>query len=181
MKNQLIGALVAGLILFIWQFISYGPGQLHASQMQHTPNQDAVLEALSANLEDGGQYFIPNLPPSATGDDQNAYMQERIGKPWATVSYHASLQDTFGSNLIRGFIIDFLAAFLLCWLFGKMSNLDMKTCLMVSVAVGLIGYLTINYLDAIWFKGNSIPDLIDAVVGWGLVGAWLGWWLPSRS
>jgi len=46
--------------------------------------------------------------------------------------------------------------------------------------VGLIGYLTIPYLNSIWFETNSIGHLIDAFVSWGLVGIWLGWWLPRR-
>lgn len=45
-------------------------------------------------------------------------------------------------------------------------------------AIGIIGYLTIPYLYSIWFETNSLGHLVDALVSWGLVGAWLGWWLP---
>ncbi len=179
MKNQLIATIVGGLLLFIWQFLSYGPLNIHGSQMSHTANQEAILEVLSANLEDG-EYFIPRKPFTAPSDEQQAYMQERVGKPWATVNYHSSMSGNSGMTLFRTLIIDLVAVFLLCWFFGKMAKLDMMTCLMGSVAVGVIGYLVNPYLDAVWFETNSIPDLIDAVIGWGLVGGWLGWWLPSR-
>lgn len=180
MKNQLIGALVAALLLFIWQFLSWGVFNLHGSAMQYTANQDAILEALNAaNLEEG-QYFIPRAPEGASEDEQQLMRTEHEGQPWALVSYHTSLEDRMGFNLLRGFVINLVAAFLLVWLLGKMANPDMKTCLMGSIAVGLIGYFTINYLNAIWFESDTIPYLIDAVVSWGLVGLWLGWWIPGR-
>lgn len=180
MKNQLIGALVAAVILFIWQFLSWGMLNLHGSQMGYTPNQDTILTVLSANLEDG-QYFIPRAPDGATADQQQAMMEGSIGKPWAYVVYHSSMSNNMGMNMIRGFAVDFLAAFLLCWMLLKMANLDFKTCILSSIAIGLIGYFTINYMNSIWFEGNSLPDLMDAVVQWGLCGAWLGWWLPGRA
>ncbi len=177
MKNQLIATIVGGLLLFIWQFLSNGPLNVHGSQNLYTPNQDAIIEVLSANLEDG-QYFIPR---GATSAENQAFMQEQIGKPWAIVNYHSALEDNFGMMLLRTFIIDLVAVFLLCWLFGKMTDLNMTTCLIVSLVVGLIGYVMNPYLNSVWYGAPSIPDLIDTVVGWGLVGLWLGWWLPSRS
>ena len=176
MKNQLIATLVGGLLLFIWQFLANGPLNIHGSQNLYTPNQDAIIEVLSANLEDG-QYFIPR---AATNAENQAFMQEQIGKPWAVVNYHSALKDNFTMMLIRTFIIDLVAVFLLCWLFGKMASLNMATCLMGSLVVGLIGYVMNPYLSSVWYGSPSIPDLIDTVVGWGLVGAWLGWWLPNR-
>ena len=177
MKNQLIGALVASLLLFIWQFLSYGPLDLHGSQMSYTANQDAILEALSANNLEEGEYFIPRAPRGSSMEEQEAMQSKYLGKPWATITYHKSLEMKMGMNMFRGWLVDFVAAFLLCWILLKMANLDFKMALMCSLSVGLIGYLTINYLDSIWFEVNSIPDLIDAIVSWGLVGIWLGWWL----
>jgi hypothetical protein len=113
-------------------------------------------------------------------EKQEALMEERVGKPWAIVSYHKTLSNNMGMNLLRGWVIDFAAAFLLTWLLLKMADLDMKTALLASLSVGLIGYFTINYLNTIWYETNSIPDLIDAVVQWGIVGGWLGWWLPRN-
>ena len=83
-------------------------------------------------------------------------------------------------NLIRGFVIDFLAAFLLCYLLIGDTNLTFMKVLTGSLIVGIISYLTIPYLDSIWFESNSIPHLIDAIGGWGLTGAVLGWWLYRK-
>ena len=180
MKKQLIGALLGGLILFFWQFASYGPGNIHGSQMQHLPQQDAILQALADNNVPEGEYFMPRLPLDADQAAADEYMNSNIGKPWAQVMYHHSMENTFGSNLARGFIIDFLSVFFLAWILMQMRDFDFKKAVLTSVAVGLIGYMTISYLDSIWFKSNSIPDLIDTIVQWGLCGAWLGWWLNRK-
>jgi hypothetical protein len=180
MKKQIIGALVGGLILFFWQFISWGPGNFHASAQQYTPNQDSLMADLSKHLSEEGTYFVPRAPETASEEEMQRVMDAGVGKPWAVVSYHKSLEITFGMNLLRGFIIDFLAVLMLIWVLLRMRDLDMKTILTASLFVGLIGYLTISYLDTIWFKTDSIPYLIDTVVSWGLIGGWLVWWLPRK-
>ena len=48
---------------------------------------------------------------------------------------------------------------------------------MAALAVGFTGYLTIPYLNSVWFEASSIGSLIDTVAQWGLLGVWLGWWL----
>jgi hypothetical protein len=80
-------------------------------------------------------------------------------------------------NFVRGFIVDFLAVFILCWLLLQFADLNMANAIMAAVGAGLIGYLTISYLNNVWFETTSLPFLIDAVVPWAAIGAWLAWWL----
>jgi len=180
MQKQVIGALVGGLILFVWQFLSFGPGQFHKAENQYTPNQDKIIEFLSENLSEGGQYFLPTMAPGMTSEQQEAMMAEAMGKPWARISYHHAFEMNFGMNLFRGFVIDFLSILLLIWLFMKIPDLDMKTAVLGSLAVGAIGYMTIPYLDSVWYKSNTMGYIIDTIGQWGLVGGWLGWWLTRK-
>lgn len=176
MKKQLIGALVGALILFVWQFLSWTTLNIHGKETQYTPNQDKILECLSQNLEDG-DYFVPTAPPNATKEEYEATMTNALGKPWAKISYHSSMQMNMGMNMFRGFVINLVSAFLLIWMLLKMPNLDFTTTILASLAVGVIGYLNFPYLNSIWFEGHTIGYIIDTVVQWGLVGAWLGWYL----
>ena len=176
MKKQIIGTVVAALILFIWQFISWGMVTFHKAEMQYTPQQDAIMESLNSfNLEEG-TYFLPNIQPGQEAE-QAAYMEKYIGKPWARISYHKEMKDTMGMNMVRGLVVDLVTAFLIVWLLMQLKKNDFKTCVLASLAVGAIGYMTIPYLNTIWFEGDSMGYLIDAVLMWGIVGAWLGWWL----
>jgi hypothetical protein len=180
MKKQLIASLVGALILFIWQFLSWSLLNVHGAEMKYTPNQDKIMEFLTQqNLEDG-THFMPTAPPGSTQEEHQALMENSIGKPWATVSYHKAFNANMGMNMFRGFAVDLVAVFLLIWLLLKITNLDFKTALLASLAVGAIGYLTIPYLNSVWFEGNTVGYIIDTVAQWGLVGVWLGWYLARR-
>ncbi|MFN0173873.1 MAG: hypothetical protein ACKVU0_04420 [Saprospiraceae bacterium] len=180
MKKQLIATIVGGLILFIWQFLSWSTLGVHNSEHGYTANQDKIMEALNQNLTEAGTYMVPGVPPGTSHEQAEALMQPNMGKPWASISYHKSFNMNMGMNMFRGFVVDLLAAFLLSWLLLRFANLNMRTAVQSSIFVGLIGYLTIPYLNSIWFENNSIGHLIDALVSWGLLGIWMGWWLTRK-
>lgn len=180
MNKMLIGSFVGALILFIWQFLSWGLLNLHGSQMSYSPNQENIIPCISEHLTEEGTYFIPRADPSLSAADQEAFSKSQIGKPWAIVSYRKSFENTFGMNLIRGFVIDFVSVLMLIWILMKFEQNDMKTSIITAVFVGLIGYFYISYLNSIWFQTDSIPDLIDAIVQWAICGAWLGYFLNRK-
>ncbi len=179
MKKQLIATLVGGILLFVWQFLSWALLNVHGAEFTYTANQDRIMEVLSQNLEEG-QYMLPTAPPNSTPEQQQAIMESSTGKPWATLTYHKSMSADMGMNMLRAFAIDLLSVFLLVWLLLQSANLQFKSALLSSLAVGVIGYLTIPYLNTIWFEESSNGHLVDAVVQWGLVGVWLGWWLTKK-
>lgn len=179
MKNQLIATIVAGLLLFIWQFLSWSMLNFHASEMQYTEKQDAVLEYLGQTLEPGS-YMIPQPAPGSSKADQDAFMAKYATSPWASVSYHGSMDMNMGMNMVRGLVVDLLAAFLLVWLLSQFANLTFKSAMLGSLAVGAVAYLTIPYLNSIWFEGSTMGYIIDLVGQWGIVGAWLGWWMTRK-
>jgi hypothetical protein len=79
--------------------------------------------------------------------------------------------------MVRGLIVDLLAVFLLVFLLQKMGNASFQTIVLSSLSVGLIGYLSVTYVNSIWFQTKTLVDLLDAVVSWGAIGLWLGFWL----
>ncbi|MFX5756497.1 hypothetical protein ABTE27_21360, partial [Acinetobacter baumannii] len=62
MKKTIVGALVGGIILFMWQFASWTALKLHLPAQGYTAKQDTILQALSANLEKEGGYLLPTAP-----------------------------------------------------------------------------------------------------------------------
>jgi len=176
-KKLIIGAVVGGLLLFIWQFVAWSLVNLHSSSMQYTSEQEAILKVLDEKLEEGS-YFLPNVAPGASAEETQKFRDNASGKPWAQISFHKNMRmDNMGLNMFRGFVSDFFAVLLLCWILMKIPGVDFTTTLLSSLAVGVIGYLTIHYLNSIWFENNTISALVDTLVSWGLVGVWLGWWL----
>ncbi len=122
MKKLLIGALVGGLLVFIWQTLSWTVLNLHAKSYQYTTSQDSILNNLSSHFSEDGQYLLPNLPADASMDDMTKFGETNKGKPWAVVSYHKSYDMNMGANIVRGLLTQILAVFLLCWILVKNSQ-----------------------------------------------------------
>jgi len=182
MKKIILGTLAGGLILFFWQFFSWSLGNLHESQMSYTPLEQQLLSCLESSNLPEGEYFIPNKPPSTSqAEYQKIVEQKWMGKPWARIQYHHKFENTMGMNMFRGLVIDLFSAFLLCMVLVGDPTLNFKKVMMTSLAVGIIAYLTIPYLSSIWFKTNSLPDLIDGIVPWALIGLVLGMILPNKN
>ena len=180
MKNQLIAIGVAGLILFIWQFLSWTMLNIHGSEMQYTDKQDAMLEYLGQNLEPGS-YMVPQPAPGSSQEAKDEFMAKYATSPWASISYHGAGERSMAMNMIRAFVVDLVVAYLLVWLLMNFSNLTFKKTLLGSLAVGAVAYLTIPYLNSIWFENGTWGYLIDLVGQWGIVGVWLGWWMTRKS
>ncbi|MEP7197423.1 MAG: hypothetical protein ABI851_12955 [Saprospiraceae bacterium] len=177
MTKQIIATAVGAIILFMWQFLSWGVLPIHQSEYSYTPNQEQIMACLNQNLSEGGTYMIPGVPPGTAHEDAEKQMEKNVGKPWASVTYHSSMNMNMGMNMFRGFAVDLIAIFLLIWLLGKTSSINLKSAMTFSIAIGFISYLTIPYMNSIWFETKSLGHLVDAIASWGLVGIWLGWYL----
>ncbi|MFN8281319.1 MAG: hypothetical protein U0V49_13650 [Saprospiraceae bacterium] len=180
MNKQIIATLVGAALLFLWQFLSWAILPVHQAMYGYTPNQDQIMTALNQNLNEEGTYMLPNVPPGTSHEQAQKDMEVNKGKPWAMISYHKSFDTSMGMNMFRAFCIDLISVFLLTLLLLRMTSIDYRTTIISSVSVGIIGYLTIPYLNSIWFNESSIGYLVDAVVSWGAVGLWLGWILGRK-
>lgn len=181
MKKLLIGAIVGGIIIFLWQFLSFALLNLHGKAFQYTPKQDEILSSLNTLITEDGQYLMPGLPETATSEEHEALMKSAQGKPWLMVSYHKTQDMNMGMNMIRGLLVDIVAVGLLCWMISKMNMPTFGTVLTASVFAGLIVFFTAPYTSHIWYKTFDIMAyFMDAIVGWGACGLWLGWWYSRR-
>ena len=176
-SKGLVGAIVGGAILFVWQFLSWGVINIHSVNQKYTPKQDSILQFLSQNLEGDGAYFLPGLPADASNEDHQKLRESSNGKPWATIAYHKSMDIGMGMNMARSFIINVLLLAIIIWILLKEKDASFMSILTTCLGVGLISYFSTHYAESIWFKTNTIPNLIDAIVSWTLLGSWLGFWL----
>ena len=61
MKKYILPSLVIGIVLFMYQFVSWAAGNFHGSAQKYTPQQDTIQALLTGlNLEDG-RYMIPSV------------------------------------------------------------------------------------------------------------------------
>ena len=114
MKKVIIASVIGGLILFVWQFLSWTILDLHRPMQNHTPKQQEILSFLGENLEEGN-YLLPTLPVGTSWEEGEKQMKEAMGKPWAEIRYHKAMNTNMGMNMARGFLVDMIVVFLLCW------------------------------------------------------------------
>ena len=122
MKKVLIGGIVAGIIIFIWQTLSWTMLNLHGASQQYTPKQDSILAYLSSQFSEDGGYYLPNVPPGTSAEEMEAATTKAMGKPWAQVYYHTSLDYDMVTNIIRGLLTDIALAWLFCWILAKFGS-----------------------------------------------------------
>ena len=182
MQKLVIGSLVGGIIIFLWQFLSWTILNLHQPAQQYTAKQEAIMKVLSTELDKDGGYFIPNLPPDATWDEHEKAMTETAGKPWAVINYHKSREMSMGTNMVHGLVVDILMAALFITLVTRMSNLNFTRILVSALFVGLIAFFSVPYTYHIWYLTfDLLAYFIDMVVSWGLCGVWLGYYFGKRK
>ena len=180
MKKNLIGATVAGLLLFLWQTLSWTVLQIHAAEYQKSANQDSVMNLLTTQFKTTGQYIIPHSDDTDMESSQKS-MEAMKGKPWAVVSYHESYTTNMGANILRGMLTSILLMILVFWVITQNPKPTFAYGLISCLFIGLAGYLYIPYSLHIWYQTpDAGTNLLDTLAGWGLSGLWTGWWISRK-
>lgn len=177
---MIIGAIVGGIIIFAWQFMSWGFLNLHVNQQKYTPKQDSILSYLGTQFNEDGAYMMPTFPPGTSNAEMEKQMKTMEGKPWATVVYHKSMpgMSKMFMNMGRSLAVDIFIVWLLCWLLVKIPSPSFSTIFIGSAGVGIIVFLNAPYTLHVWYGSfDLMAHLTDALVSWGVTGLWLGWWL----
>jgi len=178
MKKTVIASLVGGIIIFIWQTLSWTVLQLHRSGQQYTAKQDSIMAFLNSQFSENGSYMLPNYPDGATNEEMQKEMTAAAGKPWMQIQYHKEMNISMGMNIIRGLLVDIVLVFLICWILMKMTDSGFGKIFMACLITGIIVFLNSPYTVHIWYpKADLNAHFIDAVMSWGLCGLWLGWYL----
>ena len=178
MKNTLLFTIVGGLMLFVWQFMSFAMLNLHGSASEHTPLQDEILERLAELKLEEGMYALGTLAQEDYNDPAKveAYLSEQDGQPWAILNYHHAWQSDMTPNLIRSMLINLLLAFGFLWVMRKLAIEGTGERIAAAVGIGLIGFFFHPYSQFIWFEAPDIyAHLLDSIVPFALLG-----WLSSK-
>jgi hypothetical protein len=181
MKKLVIGSLVGGIIIFIWQTLSWTVLDLHHAGQEFTPKQDSIMNYLNQQFSEDGSYFLPRYPPGATHEEMEKAMESSVGKPWAQIQYHKTMNMNMGSNILRGLIVNIIMVAFLCWILVKIPPSGFGIIFMACLFIGIIVFINSPYTIHIWYlKADIMAHLADALISWGLCGVWLGWWLNRK-
>ena len=79
MKKLIIGGLVGGILLFLWQTLSWTVLDLHGKEYQQAPAQDSVLNFLNSQFSETGQYYLPHAKEGASTEEMQQMQKDMQG------------------------------------------------------------------------------------------------------
>ncbi|MHC1706591.1 MAG: hypothetical protein AB9842_03600 [Bacteroidales bacterium] len=171
MKKRLLFSLLGGVIIFIWQFLSYAMPNFHKSATKFTPHQNEILQKFSELGLQEGMYLLGQPDPSLTEAEREAQYKDLDGKPWAVINYQARNSMDMTMPMIRGILVCMVISFLLFWIYQQQKDPSLMNRLYVSLAIGMIAFFFIPYTNFIWYKEPDIfGHFADAIVPWALLG-----------
>jgi hypothetical protein len=185
MKKIIIGSVTGAIIYFAFQSVMW-MGGFHRDFYTYAASQDTVLKVLSANLPQEGMYMMPMADPKSPDFKSRQEKMEKMmpGNPWAMVFYHPRMKDFSAGYLLIGILYALVAAFiasvvLYCGRFpGFWSRFFVSMAFAVfALAQGVLDDM--NWWSFPW--GFIKPQVMDLILGWGLVSVWLAWLVKRKE
>jgi len=163
MKKNLLLSVVAGVVLFIWGFVSWVILPWHNMVANKFTNEAAVSQVLKENSPKQGVYYLPfsekDHGPNQVGAFANVLPQ--------------GTDMNMGKHMAIAVIVQIVGAFLVLTLLSQTHGLNywkrVGFVALVGLVIGFVGHA--SYWN--WF-GFSTPyvlvTILDTTIGWTLVG-----------
>lgn len=179
----IIAALLAAVIMFLWEFVAHMVLPVGEMGMLKTQNEDVVLQAVTTALPQPGIYLLPGIDQAKMNDPATvkAYAEKTKANPMAYVVVGGTGQDLtqFGPSLVKQFISDYFAALIAAALLGAVG-FTFGTRVLGSLGFGLFGWFANIVPQWNWYRFPAdymYGNLIEQGVGWLLAGFVMAWWL----
>lgn len=201
MLRAIIGAVVGAIIIFMWGFVSWTVIDLYGDVIEPVPNEPALVEQLTRQLDHSGVYVFPMPPeegaaapaPSSSagngnGDGDGAasaepaptpqklWEQRHRAGPIGTIIYQREGAPPMAPVIfVRGILINFISALIVCVLLlgaGGWSRFYLGRVLFVLFA-GFFAAFAVNAVQWNWFYH---PDAYAVMM---MVDVVIGWGLAG--
>jgi hypothetical protein len=182
-----LSAIVGGIIVFCWGFISWDLLSLHP--LANFTNEDAVASAIRANAPANGVYLIPAPVQPAAGADKAAQEKMMEDRQHTGPIVLAAVQ-TGGMSLsipvffLRGLCIDVVGALFVSILFGMLTGANYGRRVLFAALIGLTAGLLVSAPNWGWWGFSSkyiACEFVDLIASWTLAGLAMAKLAPTRS
>jgi hypothetical protein len=171
MKKQILPTLIIGIVLFMWQFISWAAGNFHGSAQRYTPHQDTIMATLNQLALEDGRYMLPSVSPEVPSEQAQQQWESFMGKPWAFITYHNAHEMSMGMSMLRGFLADLVGAWILFSMLSAMGPLTLGRSVFMSLGFGMFSFIYITYTNHIWYPTfDLMASFLDAIVPFSMIG-----------
>ena len=175
MKKILLGSLVGAVVLFMWSFVSHMLLPLGHVGIQQVANEDPILDAIRANIQQPGLYFLPGLHYSKYSDEpaMKAWKEKAKRGPFVILIHQMQGSDITPAQLATEFVSNLFLALLAALLLSHIAGSFLWRTLAVGI-MGLIAGLDVYVSYWNWFKfptDYTLAVMSDQFIGFLLMGA----------
>jgi len=173
MRN-VIAAVVAGIIMLIWGFVSWTILPWHNTDVHAFADQASTMQVMLDNAPRSGIYTIPANQADYTQNEPAAFVNVLKN------GYGAGMGEMMGVGLIGNILMAYLAILLL----SKTAGLNYSQKVAFIGLIGLLIGVAASFPYWNWFgfpTGYSLVNIIDTVITWVLAGLVIGKLVPSNS
>lgn len=174
-KTIVRGAVVGGIILFIWGFISWMVLPWHNATMMRFTNERDVARVIQDNAPIDGMYMLPSCQGNDNSEQARADFRQKLENgPFVFAAVRPNgMGGMHAGHFIKSLIIQIIAAAVATWLLTRTRGLDYlqrvgfvtMVAFFAGVAVMLPAWNWMGYTT-----GYTIIGIIDLLIGWTLAG-----------
>jgi hypothetical protein len=175
MKRIVIAAIVGGLIVFVVSAICHMATPLGTAGMMIMPNEDAVMDAMRANLTESKVYFFPGMSMQAKPSDaeQKAWEEKVRRGPSGLIIYTAGgTEPAFPKQLAIEFLTVVLSCFVAAWVLSRVVGSYGSRAIIVAL-FALFAFLSISASHWNWYSYPSafiLAEVAGEVIAYLLAG-----------
>ncbi len=173
-KQLLLGAILGGVILFVWGAVSHMLLPFATISLQRFTDEEAVRQAVVANAPRSGIYFLPDMQQEGlTEEQQNASFEQAMQGPVLFVSVRLGRASSFGTLLGIQFLIDVLSALLLTALLSNVRPMPYAKRVLIVLGVALVAGIAVHLPHWNWYNfglAYTAGEFVGLVIGFVLAG-----------
>lgn len=187
--HLLLAAVAGGAALFLWSFISWVVLPWHNRTFRGFADEDDMVRAIEKSAPATGMYTLPSHDcghGKMTPEEKKAARERGMARMKTGPTVQAMVVrggvGPMPLYLLRSLLIAVIASGLAAWLLQKtaiVSTVDRALFVMLLAGVGNFAVHVSNWN---WFRyptDYTLVALLDAAVGWFLVGLAVAWVLPG--
>ncbi|MEM8887213.1 MAG: DUF1761 family protein [Bacteroidota bacterium] len=174
MKRKLISVFLGGLILFIWNAISWMALPFHGDSLKNIPDSALNAQILQEQLPRDGVYHFPGMPGGVNKRSLQEIEEHLATGPRITLMvYKSGSSELFNPNtFLLNLIFNLLSVAILLLLLDRLADKSFKntltSLLLIGLLIGLMSYLP----QMNWYMfpfSYTLINVFDHIIALGLL------------
>lgn len=172
--KTLVAGIVAGIVVFLWGFISHTLLPTGEMGLKTIPGEDAVIGAMRQAIHEPGVYFFPgiDMKKKPTDAEQKAWMAKIKAGPTGLLVYRTTGEAFSPRQLVTELVTNILAALIAALVISRVAG-GFGTRVLFTMLLGVFAWLSISLSYWNWYgfsKEFTTAELVDQLGGWLFAG-----------